>query len=35
MINVELNDMLDIILNIPNALYTFYFHTKVCDIKQY
>ena len=35
MINVELNDVLDIILNIPNALYTFYFHTKVYDLKQY
>ena len=33
MINVELNNVLDVILNIPNAVYTFYFHTKVCDIK--
>lgn len=33
MINVEMNDILDVVLNIPNAVYTFYFHTKVCSIK--
>ena len=33
MINVELNDVLDVILNIPNALCTFYFQSKACNIK--
>ena len=33
MINVELNDVLDVILNIPNAVYTFYFQSKACNIK--
>ena len=33
MINVELNDVLDVVLNIPNALCTFYFQSKACNIK--
>ena len=33
MIEVQLKDIVDVLLNIPNAIYTFYFHTKVCNIK--
>ena len=33
MINVQPNDIVDMLLNIPHAIYTFYFHTKACDIK--
>ncbi len=30
MINVELNDVLDVVLNIPNAAYSLYFMAKAC-----
>ena len=33
MIEVQLIDIVDTLLNIPNAIYTFYFHTKVCNVK--
>ena len=33
MIEVQPKDIVDVLLNIPNAIYTFYFHTKVCNIK--
>ena len=33
MIEVQLIDIVDMLLNIPNAIYTFYFHTKVCSVK--
>jgi len=33
MIEVQLIDIVDMLLNIPNAIYTFYFHTKVCNVK--
>ena len=33
MINVELNDVLDVVLNIPNATYSLYFMAKACSVK--
>ena len=33
MINVELNDVLDVVLNIPNAAYSLYFMAKACSVK--
>ena len=33
MMNVQLNDILDVALNIPNALCTFYFQSRACNIK--
>ena len=33
MMNVQWNDILDVALNIPNALCTFYFQSRACNIK--
>ena len=33
MMNVQWNDILDVALNVPNALCTFYFQSRACNIK--